>query len=87
MVRKRRFRVAAAIMAVAGGMLIGASPVQADCVTAGAWVHIGATKRTVVPSGTCVVSTPLPAGISYSNYYGEPSTAGAGVQLGVPFPP
>lgn len=66
--------------------LWGAAPASADCVSAGVWVNVGATKRTIVADGTCVAPTPLPAGPSAGGYYGEPTTAGVGYKVTVPFP-
>lgn len=78
---RRRLSLLCVVAALTGTV---ATPANADCITAGVWVHVGTTKRTVVPDGTCVAPTPLPTGITYTEYTGEPSTAGVGYSVSVP---
>ena len=56
---KRRRLVLLACAATAA-LSVTAAPAGAACVTAGADVPVATVQRTILPHGTCVVSTPLP---------------------------
>lgn len=74
------------LVAVLLFVLAAAVPAQADCVTAGAYVQTGSTRRTVLPAGTCVAPTPFTTTFQYSRNVGVTGVAEVGVSAGLPTP-
>ncbi len=66
--------------------LTSALPASADCVTAGVYVQKGASRRTILPDGTCLAPTPLTTTFTVSRSVGATGVAEVGVAATVPAP-
>ena len=85
MLPRRRRTLTAVTVAIAAATVLSTVPANADCVTAGAWVRVGTTHKTVLADGTCVVPTDYPWFYSREVYH-EESAAAASVSVGLTRP-
>lgn len=64
-----------------------AAPASASCVTAGAYVQVGTQRRTILPDGTCVVTTPYTGNDAGSSDTVTVSQFSVHYSVTVPVPP